>query len=51
MANNIEWMCTVCGKKEPRPKTQGRPAPGKCSRKTGNKPIPGPRIKNFKNVT
>ncbi|MGY3666247.1 MAG: hypothetical protein ACXAHE_21035 [Roseburia sp. 1XD42-69] len=47
MANNIEWMCTVCGKKEPRPKTQGRPAPGKCSRKTGNKPHSWTKNKEF----
>ena len=47
MANNIEWMCTVCGKKEPRPKTQGRPAPGKKKRKTGNKPHSWTKNKEF----
>lgn len=34
----VEYMCTHCGRKEVRPKTGGRPMPGKCPRKEGNKP-------------
>ena len=34
----VEYMCSQCGKKQTRPKAMGRPDPGKCPRKTGNKP-------------
>ena len=34
----IEYMCTYCGKKEIRTPSMGRPQPGKCSRKNGDKP-------------
>ncbi len=34
----IEYMCSQCGKKATRPKMMGRPDPGTCPRKTGNKP-------------
>ena len=35
---NIEYICTYCGKKTVRAGNQGRPVPGKCPRKTGDKP-------------
>ena len=38
MASNIEWMCTTCGKKEVKSKTGGRPMPGKCPKKKGDRP-------------
>lgn len=42
MANSakkaIEYMCSQCGKKQVKLKTMGRPEPGKCPRKTGNRP-------------
>ncbi|KOA20325.1 hypothetical protein CLHOM_12370 [Clostridium homopropionicum DSM 5847] len=38
MSKTIEWMCTTCGKKELKSETTGRPNPGKCPRKTGDKP-------------
>lgn len=31
----IEWMCTQCGKKETKGINNGRPLPGKCTRKNG----------------
>lgn len=34
----VEYMCSQCGKKQTRPKAMGRPDPGKCPRKQGNKP-------------
>ena len=34
----IEYMCSHCGKKEIRNTSMGRPLPGKCLRKQGNKP-------------
>ena len=34
----IEWMCTHCGKKILKMDITGRPDPGKCPRKTGNRP-------------
>ena len=34
----IEWMCVYCGKKQILTNLQGRPMPGKCPRKTDNKP-------------
>jgi len=38
MLCNIEYMCTYCGKKETRSSSMGRPNPGKCPRKKGDKP-------------
>mgnify|MGYP007070727044 CR=1 FL=1 len=35
---SIEWMCSHCGKKELRSENNGRPQPGKCPRKTGDRP-------------
>lgn len=34
----IEYICTYCGKKEIKTSLQGRPMPGKCPRKQGDKP-------------
>lgn len=34
----IEWMCTHCGKKQSVLEGRGRPSPGKCQRKQGDKP-------------
>lgn len=34
----IEYMCSHCGQMVIRAKSLGRPNPGKCPRKTGNKP-------------
>ncbi len=34
----VEFMCSHCGKKTRRPISQGRPQPGKCPRKQGDKP-------------
>ena len=34
----IEYMCAYCGKKEIRNTSMGRPLPGKCPRKSGDKP-------------
>lgn len=34
----VEYMCTYCGRKEVKLKTNGRPMPGKCSRRSGNMP-------------
>lgn len=34
----IEYMCSHCGKKEIRFVSLGKPLPGKCPRKQGNKP-------------
>lgn len=34
----IEYMCSYCGKKEIKSDLQGRPMPGKCPRKQGDKP-------------
>lgn len=34
----IEFMCSYCGKKEIRNTSMGRPLPGRCPRKAGNKP-------------
>ena len=34
----VEYMCSQCGKKETKPKAMGRPSPGRCPRKQGNKP-------------
>jgi len=33
-----EYMCSYCGRKVIRSNTSGRPQPGKCPRKTGDKP-------------
>ena len=34
----IEYMCSHCGKKEVRQANMGRPQPGRCPRKQGDKP-------------
>lgn len=34
----IEYQCRYCGRKESRGINAGRPQPGKCPRKTGDKP-------------
>lgn len=34
----IEYKCSYCGKLETRGKNSGRPYPGTCPRKTGDKP-------------
>lgn len=34
----IEYICTYCGKREIKAQIFGRPAPGRCPRKTGDKP-------------
>ena len=34
----IEYMCTYCGKKTIRSEMIGRPEPGRCPRKQGDKP-------------
>lgn len=34
----IEYICTMCGCKEVRAERYGRPMPGRCPRKTGDKP-------------
>ena len=40
MENNkrIEYICTYCGKKVVRRAIIGRPEPGKCPRKLGDRP-------------
>ncbi len=43
----VEYMCSQCGKKETKPKAMGRPMPGKCPRKTGNKPHSWVKNKEF----
>ena len=44
----IEYMCSHCGKKETRFVSMGRPQPGKCPRKNGDKPTLGLLIANLK---
>ena len=39
----IEYMCSHCGKKEIRFVSLGKPQPGKCPRRQGDKPH-GPSI-------
>lgn len=34
----IQYMCSYCGKKETRAVAAGRPAPGKCPKKTKDRP-------------
>lgn len=34
----IEYICTYCGRKAIRGKKFGRPDPGRCPRKQGDKP-------------
>ena len=34
----IEYMCSCCGEKELRFVSMGKPQPGKCPRKQGDKP-------------
>lgn len=38
MEKRIEYMCSYCGKKVVRSSSLGRPAPGRCPRKQGDKP-------------
>ncbi len=38
MVERIEYMCRVCGKRTQRNANEGRPLPGKCPRKNGDKP-------------
>ena len=38
MSKQIEYMCRWCGKKEIKAEAFGRPLPGKCPRKEGDKP-------------
>ena len=38
MAKKIEYMCSYCGRKMIRADWAGRPDPGTCPRKTGDKP-------------
>lgn len=34
----IEYICATCGRKEIKTEISGRPMPGKCPRKVGDKP-------------
>ena len=34
----IEYMCSYCGKKQIKTKISGRPMPGKCPRKSNDRP-------------
>ena len=34
----VEWMCTCCGQRTTRFKSNGRPLPGKCSRRSNGGP-------------
>lgn len=34
----IVYQCSYCGKKETRSINVGRPAPGRCTRKSGDRP-------------
>ena len=34
----IEYICTYCGKRVMKAQNMGRPDPGKCPRKKGDKP-------------
>lgn len=34
----IEYMCRYCGAKKARSKNDGKPLPGRCSRKKGDQP-------------
>ena len=38
MAKRIEFICSYCGRKEIKSETSGRPMPGRCPRKQGDKP-------------
>lgn len=39
MAGNfVEWMCTQCGRKTTRGIKDGRPDPGRCPKKQGDRP-------------
>lgn len=38
MSDYIQWMCTTCGRKISKSKASGRPEPGKCPRKKGDRP-------------
>ena len=35
---SVEYKCSYCGRTETRGGMSGRPDPGKCPRKTGDKP-------------
>lgn len=34
----IQYMCTYCGKKTTMAANKGRPEPGRCPRKSGDRP-------------
>jgi hypothetical protein len=36
--HSVEYICSYCGKKSLRGLSLGRPLPGKCPRKQGDKP-------------
>lgn len=38
IVHSIEYICSYCGKKTLRGANSGRPQPGKCPRKQGDKP-------------
>ncbi len=38
IVRRIEYMCSHCGKKAVKSANMGRPDPGRCPRKLGNKP-------------
>lgn len=31
----VEYMCTYCGHRQTRPKSNGRPMPGRCPKRDG----------------
>lgn len=37
-SKKTEYICSYCGQKKTRSELQGRPMPGKCPRKQGDKP-------------
>ena len=37
LPKKVEFICSYCGKKEYRKEGMGRPMPGKCQRKNGDK--------------
>ena len=43
----IEWICTYCGKRSTMSERMGRPQPGKCPRKQGDKPHSWRKNKTF----
>lgn len=38
VTKHVEYVCSWCGKRVTRIEGKGRPEPGKCPRKTGDKP-------------